>query len=586
MPPEDEGRYALAARGANDGLWEWQIGSGEIVFSERWKSMLGFEGDELPNRLESWFDRVHPDDLPQLRADLQLHLDGQTPHFECEFRMLEQGGTWRWMLGRGVAARDDAGVAVRMGGSQTDITERKLAVEELLHHAFHDSLTGLPNRMLFMERLSGAAARLRREDAASIAILFIDLDRFKVINDSFGHHIGDALLIEVGRRIERCLRPGDTVARMSEQTVARLAGDEFTVLIENVKDMADALRVAERVAGSIREPYLLEGRRIDVTASIGVAVSAPGFDSPEDLLRGADAAMYRAKSLGEARFEVCDRNVHEQALERLRMERDLHGAGERGELRIAYQPIISVRNGEIAGFEALVRWQHPTRGLLMPDHFIGIAEEANLIHPISMWVLSQACAQHRHWQKKAGPDRRLLMAVNVSAKDLAYAEFPTALDAILEECGTDASLLRLEITETAMIRNIDAAVRTMEALRARNIRVIVDDFGTGYSSFAYLQQFPIDTLKIDRSFVSTMMEKSENGHLVQAMVGLASILGMNTVAEGVETDAQLAALRRFGCAYAQGFLFSQPLTASEAEALLESERNGRWACFRRGRKNE
>ena len=567
-PPVNEERYALAARGANDGLWDWRIAAGEIFFSERWKSMLGFEDDELPNTLGSWFGRVHPDDLPQLRTDLQLHLEGETPHFECEYRMLEQGGTYRWMLGRGVAARDDAGIAVRMGGSQTDITERKLAVEELLHHAFHDSLTGLPNRMLFMERLSGAAARLQRDDAPSIAVLYIDLDRFKIINDTFGHLMGDALLVEVGHRIERCLRPGDTVARMSERTVARLAGDEFTVLIENVTDMADALRVAERVTESIGEPYVVEGRQMSVTASIGVAVSAAGFESPEDLLRGADAAMYRAKSLGKSRYAVCDRNVHEQALERLRMERDLHGVVDRGELRILYQPIVSVATGGIGGFEALLRWQHPTRGLLMPDQFIGIAEEANLIHPISMWVLSKACAQLREWQNRLGPDRPLLMAVNISGKDLVYAEFPAALDAILEKCGTDASRLKLEITETAMVRHIDAAVRTMEALRRRNIHVTIDDFGTGYSSFAYLQQFPIDTLKIDRSFVSGMTSRSENEHLVQAMIGLASILRMNAVAEGVETAEQLEALRRFGCASAQGFLFSPPLAASEAEALL------------------
>ena len=568
MPSPNEERYALAARGANDGLWDWDLATGEIFFSERWKSMLGFEDHELPDSLESWFGRVHPDDLPQLRADLQLHLEGQTPHFECEYRMLEQGGTYRWMLGRGVAARDEAGVAVRMGGSQTDITERKMAVEELLHHAFHDSLTGLPNRMLFMERLSGATARLRRTDAAPIAVLFIDLDRFKIINDTFGHHTGDALLIEVGRRIEGCLRPGDTVARMSENTVARLAGDEFTVLIENVMDMADALRVAERVAALIAEPYVIEGCRMAVTASLGVAVSAPGFDNPEDLLRGADAAMYRAKSLGKARYEVCDRNVHEQALQRLQMERDLHGVPQRGELRIAYQPIISVATGEIAGFEALLRWKHPTRGLLMPAQFIGVAEEANLIHPISMWVLSQACAQLRQWQERIGSGRRLMMAVNVSGKDLAYAELPSALDAILGECSMDPSSLKIEITEAAVIRNIDAAVRMMEELRRRRIRVMIDDFGTGYSSFAWLQRFPIDTLKIDRSFVNGMTATTENAHLVQAMIGLASILGIEAVAEGVETAEQLDALRRFGCAYAQGYLFSPPVTAAEAEALI------------------
>lgn len=565
---QSEERYALAARGSNDGLWDWNLLTNEIYFSERWKSMLGFEDDELPNHIDSWFGRIHPDDLPQLETQLQLHFTGDTPHFECEYRILEQGGAYRWMLGRGMGVRNKDGTVHRIAGSQTDITERKLAVEELLHSAFHDGLTGLPNRMLFLDRLSGAVGRTTRHDGYLIAVLFIDLDRFKVINDSMGHHAGDALLVEVGRRIESCLRPGDTVARMAQNTVARMGGDEFTVLIENVTGVADAVRVAERIGEVIREPATIEGQEVTTTASIGVAVSAPGFDRADDLLRGADAAMYRAKKLGKARHEVCDREVHELALERLHLERDLRGVVDRDELRIAYHPIIAVATGEVAGFEALVRWQHPQRGLLYPEEFIGIAEDAGLVHPISLWVLATACSQLTEWRKSVRFGRPLTVAANISGKDFAYADFVPKLSDLLKEHETEGSSLKLEITETAMIRHIEAASRVMDEISALKVRFAIDDFGTGYSSFAYLQRFPIDTLKIDRSFISGMTGNSGNAAIVQAMVGLASILGMSAVAEGVEAMDELEYLRKFGCTYAQGYLFAQPLTPSEATAYL------------------
>ncbi len=561
---QSEERYALAARGANDGLWDWKLQTNEIYFSERWKQMLGFEDHELPNVVQSWLGRVHPDDLPVLQAQMQLHLEGQTPHFECEYRILEQGGTYRWMLGRAMAVRNIDNVAYRIAGSQTDITERKLAVEELLQAAFHDSLTGLPNRMLFMDRLTGAANRAKRKDY-QIAVLFIDLDRFKMINDTMGHEMGDAVLVEIGRRLEGCVRPGDTVARLGS-TVARLGGDEFTVLVERISDVADAVRIASRILEVVKQPLLVDGQEVMTTASIGVATSTTGFERPEDLLRDADAAMYRAKKMGKARYEVCDRQMHEHALERLHIERDLHGVIDRDELRVVYQPVVALADEKVIGFEALIRWEHPTRGTLNPDDFITIAESANLIHPITLWTMGRALRQLQQLREDENA-RELTMSVNVSGRDFGYADFVEELTSALQARSIDASAIKLDITEAAIIRNAETAGRVMGELAGQNIRFTLDDFGTGYSSFANLLRYPIDTLKIDRSFTAHINEP-EGLRAVQMMVTMARVLGMTAVAEGIETRDQLEALRLLNCPLGQGYLFSKPLPGEEIAALL------------------
>jgi len=561
---QSEERYALAARGANDGLWDWKLQTNEIYFSERWKQMLGFEDHELPNVVQSWMGRVHPEDLPTLQTQLQIHLEGQTPHFECEYRILEQGGTYRWMLGRAMAVRNVDNVAYRIAGSQTDITERKLAVEELLQAAFHDSLTGLPNRMLFMDRLTGAAHRAKRKDY-QIAVLFIDLDRFKIINDTMGHEMGDTVLVEIGRRLEGCIRPGDTVARLGS-TVARLGGDEFTVLIERINDVADAVRIAARILEVVKQPLMTDGQEVTTTASIGIATSTTGFERPEDLLRDADAAMYRAKKLGKARYEVCDRQMHELALERLHIERDLHGIIERDELHVVYQPVVALEDEKVVGFEALLRWQHPTRGTMLPDDFIAIAENASLIHPITLWTLGKALRELQQL-RETERGREITMSVNVSGRDFGYADFVEELEAALREQSIDPMAVRLEITESAVVRNADAAAHAMQELAAQHIHFTLDDFGTGYSSFANLLRYPIDTLKIDRTFIGRMHEP-DGMRAVTMMVTMARVLNMIAVAEGIETREQLDELRKLGCPFGQGYLFSKPVAAEEAAALL------------------
>jgi diguanylate cyclase (GGDEF)-like protein/PAS domain S-box-containing protein len=366
---DSEERYALAASGANDGLWDWDLRTDKIYFSSRWKTMLGYSDREVGDSADEWLSRIHPDDAAKVRSELKDHLEGRTSHFENEHRILHENGTYRYMLTRGLAVRDANGESYRMAGSQTDITERKVAEQQLLHDAIHDGLTGLPNRSLFKEVLKNALERLKRRTEYSFAVLFLDLDHFKVINDSLGHMVGDQLIRTVARRLESCLRPGDTVAR--------LGGDEFTILLDGIDDVETATIIAERIQIEVAKPIDLDGYERFTTTSIGIALSTTGYERPDDILRDADTAMYRAKGSGRDRYEVFDKTMHIQAVTRLELESSLRGALE-SQLLLNYQPIISLRTGRITGFEALVRWRHPQRGMVSPAEFIPLAEETGL----------------------------------------------------------------------------------------------------------------------------------------------------------------------------------------------------------------
>ncbi len=557
-----EERYALAASGANDGLWDWDLSTDRVYFSPRWKAMLGYEDGDVGSTPDEWFRRVHAADMDRVRATLDAHLEGRTDHFESEHRMLCREGTYRWVLSRGIAVRDGEGKPHRLAGSMTDVSLRKSAEEKLLHEAIHDVLTGLPNRALFMDLLGRSVARSRRRKGYLFAVLFLDLDRFKIVNDSLGHLVGDQLLVGIARRLEKVLRP--------EDTVARLGGDEFTVLLEDINDASDPTRVAERVHKELEAPFLISGHEVYTTVSIGIALSATGYDAPDHILRDADTAMYRAKALGKARHEVFDTGMHSRAVALLQLETDLRRAIERKEFRLHYQPIVTLIGGRIVGFEALVRWQHPQRGLLAPSEFVPVAEETGLILPIGQWILEEACRSARAWSDRF--HQPFVIAVNLSNRQFAQPDLPERVAAVLQDAGLTPERLKLEITESVIMEHGEAVTRTLHRLRDLGVDLYVDDFGTGYSSFSVLHRFPITTLKIDRTFVHALGKNGDGAEIVKAIMTLARNLKLNVIAEGVETKAQLQRLKAFKCPQAQGSWFAEPMPADQVPGRLARDR--------------
>jgi diguanylate cyclase (GGDEF)-like protein/PAS domain S-box-containing protein len=558
---ESEERYALAVNGAKDGLWDWDLRSHQVYFSPRWKSMLGYGENEIGDRPAEWFSRVHPEDLAAVQQALGDYLAGRSPDFESEHRMLHWDGTYRWVLTRGLAVRNGGGEPYRMAGSQADITARKAAEERLLHDAFHDPLTGLPNRALFMDRLGMAIAHSKRRLSYTYAVLFMDLDRFKNINDSLGHGVGDELLVAVARRLESCLRPGDTVAR--------LGGDEFTILLDEVADVENALQVAQRLHQEMAQPFHIQEHEVFVTMSLGITLGAGrDYNLPEEVLRDADTAMYGAKGSGKAREAIFDPDMHHRAVALLQLETDLRHAIERSEFEIHYQPIVSLTNGEIDAFEALLRWRHPRRGLLLPDSFVPVAEDTGLIVPIGWWVLQESCRQLADWSTLPGVRRPLAVAVNLSGKQFMQVDLVPRLTEMLRGAGIAPACLRLEITESTIMGQADEAIAKLHGLRELGIKVYIDDFGTGYSSLSYLHRLPVDALKIDRSFVSEMCHREERSEIVGTIVTLARTLRMGVAAEGIETAEQVSLLRGLSCHFGQGYFFSAPLARSAAAGLL------------------
>jgi len=559
---QSEERYALAVCGANDGLFDWDLRHNRIHFSPRWKEMLGYAAADIGSAPEEWLGRIHPEEVGEFRQRLDAHLKGQDAHFELEYRIRHRDGAYRWMLTRGLAVRDERGEAYRMAGSLTDVTRRKEAEERLLHDALHDALTGLANRTLFGDRLHQALARSRRRDDYSFAVLYVDLDQFKVINDSLGHVAGDEVLVALARRLEACLRPGDTVAR--------LGGDEFAVLVEDVDDASEALRIADRIHEELGPPLKVRGHEVFASASVGIARGSARYDHAPDLLRDADIAMYRAKRRGRGTSEIFDSSMHAVATLRLKMETELRRAIERQELRLHFQPLVSLETRRITGMEALVRWQHPERGLLLPGEFIPLAEEIGAIVSLGRWVMKSACTEARRWQEQTNGGPPVAVSVNLSARQFAQSDVLALTCEALDASGLPAPSLRLELTESTLMDDPAGTAARLGQLKQLGVNLDIDDFGTGYSSLSYLRRFPIDALKIDRAFVSRMDAEVEDREIVRTIVTLAANLGVSAVAEGVETPAQAAQLRSFHCPYAQGFLFSRPVAAAAAEELLRS----------------
>jgi diguanylate cyclase (GGDEF)-like protein/PAS domain S-box-containing protein len=545
---ESEERLAIAVRGSNDGLWDWNLQTNEVYYSPRWRAMLGTHEDGLTTSPDEWMNRIHPGDVQAVRMTMEAHLAGRTTHFESQHRLLHSDGSYRWMLCRGVAVRDASGRPHRIAGSLSDVTER----------AVYDPLTGLPNRTLFTEQLERCIARARRRQGYFFAVLSMDLDRFKIVNDSLGHEIGDRLLVTAAHRLKEVLRTGDVIARFG--------ADEFTVLLDDIHDAEHALSVAGKIQESLSKPFDLGGQEVFTSVSIGIATSEPVYDRPEEILRDAHTAMHHAKALGGARHETFDRTMHSRAAKRLQLDTDLRRAIEREEFRIHYQPIVSLRSGKIVGFEALVRWEQSQRGLVSPADFIPLAEETGLIVPIGLWVLGEACRQTQEWNDRLRPAEPLQISVNLSAKQFSQSDLIDRIaDAITATRLTPGSL-KLEITETVLMENAELAASMLSRLRELQVDVSIDDFGTGYSSLSYLHRFPTNTLKIDQSFIRRL--DADSFKIVQTIMTLARDLNMVVVAEGIETEPQLQILRQQGCEFGQGFLFSRPVESKKAEELL------------------
>ncbi len=561
---ESEERYALAARGANDGLWDWDLRTNLVYYSIRWKTMLGYDEKNISGYPEEWFRRVHPDDRGEVEAKIAAHLSGRSEHFESEYRIIHKDGMYRWVLNRGLAIRDQEGHAYRMAGSQTDITSKKTVDDQLVYNAFHDALTGLPNRALFMDRLQHIITVSKRRPNEVYAVLFLDMDRFKIINDSLGHTVGDQILVVMGQKLSECLRPGDTVAR--------LGGDEFAVLLHNINEVKDAVEVAERIHHKLSAPLLVKENEVFSSVSIGIAMSSEHYERPEQALRDADIAMYQAKARGSACHEIFDPKMHANILDRLQLEADMRGALDHKEFVLFYQPIIDLKTRQLIAFEALVRWNHPTRGLIYPLEFIPMAEENGLINTIGEWILRESCHELRVLQDRYPEQPPLKMSVNISGKQFMQGDLAGKVSAIITETGIDAHTLALELTESMIMENVDTAIETMQQLRRMGVQIHIDDFGTGYSSLSYLHRFPIDAIKIDRSFIKKLSADGKNKEIIQSILSLAAGMHFDVIAEGVEMNHQLVNMQNMQCQFGQGFLISVPMEPGAIDAWVEAEK--------------
>ncbi|MFL6214395.1 MAG: putative bifunctional diguanylate cyclase/phosphodiesterase [Blastocatellia bacterium] len=540
---------------APDGRW--------MQINQSLSEIVGYNEDEF--KCMNFQTITHPEDLQGFMQNVSAVLEGRTLTCQMEKRYYHKLGHEVWVLVGVSLIRDSQNQQSHMIFQIQDITDRKRAEQQLVHDAFHDALTGLPNRAWFMEQLQSSLNHARKKPDRLFAMLFLDLDRFKLINDSIGHMVGDQLLIGIAQRLRQCVRPVDKVAR--------LGGDEFTILLDSLRDEQEAIEIAERIQKQVSQPFVLNGYETFTTASIGISFSNIGYERAEDFLRDADTAMYQAKFLGKARHIIFDKGMHAHAVNMLQLETDLRRAIDRQEFFIQYQPIVSLESGRLTGFEALVRWQHPERGLIPPDKFISVAEETGCIVSIGRWVLYESCRQMQQWHEIYPLREPLFVSVNLSTKQFSQVNLYDEITQTLAATRLDPRALKLEITESIVMENVETVNHTLEKIRALGVEVSMDDFGTGYSSLSYLHRLPVDTLKIDRSFVTRMNEQNENKEIVRTIILLAQNLNKHVIAEGVETKEQVELLRELHCHSAQGYLFSPPLAAEKADKMIEELTN-------------
>lgn len=562
--------FQLISENAADMIAVVDKNGNRIYNSPAYQKILGYPADEL--KAGGSFDQIHP-------ADRELVIQASAKAFKTgnpqrlEYRMGHRDGSWRILESTASAVCDDRGEVQELVIVNRDITDRKRAEEMLEHNAFYDGLTDLPNRALFVDRLQHAVKRARRHMDYRFAVLLVDIDGFKLINDSLGHSAGDELLLLIANRLRANFRDTDTLARregaaqLGEDALARLGGDEFTVLLEDIRNPSDAIRVAERIQEKLAVPFEVKGQQLVISAGIGVASSAASYSTAEELLRDAEIAMYRAKQAGNGRCEVFDPAMHSAAVVRLQLETELRRGIENGELAVYYQPIVSLVTGKITGFEALSRWLRPG-GLVSPADFIPIADETGLIMAINRMLMRDACQQLLTWQSWFRCDPPLSMSVNISPRQFVESEMANEIASVLKETGIVPDTLNLEITETITMEDADRALSVLNDIKSLGVRLSVDDFGTGYSSLSRLPRFPVDALKIDRVFISDMNTNRENHEIVRLIIALAHNIGLKVVAEGTEREEQIAELRRLNCEFAQGFLYSPAVSSQAALELL------------------
>ena len=563
---QNRGPYSLAIQVSNDGLWDWDLTTNKIVYSPRWKEMLGLDGDKISDLPDEWLGRIHPEDRDRVGALIDAYLDGTTSNFEIEYRIRHFSDYYLWMLAKGLTIRSPSGKATRFAGSQTDVTERKSHEEQMIHDALHDSLTSIPNRTLLLDRIRQSLVRRKRYPKTSFAVIFIDLDRFRLVNESLGHIHGDELLKLISERLKESIPMGDTVAR--------LGGDEFSMLIQDIVHVKDAENIAKDIQHSFSKPFSLGDREVFASASMGIAHSDNDYKTPEEILRDSELAMYRAKRDGKAQSIVFEKRFRQSTLSPIDLDTDLRRALDRDEMELHYQPIISMRDRRISGFDALLRWSHRSRGAISPNEFIPLAEETGLIYDLGQWVLRKACEQIAGWNNDKSKEEQLEISINLSGRQFSDPNLVVGIVENIEKSGFNAEFLKIEITESALMENAQRSVSMLNQLKDLNIKVCVDDFGTGYSSLSYLHTFPIDTLKIDRSFVHDMSRNFRNMEIIRTIIMLAHNLKLDVIAEGVETAEQYAQLSALGCQFAQGFYFSRPVNSSDAALLIQQ--NHQW----------
>lgn len=552
---DSEERFALAMEGATEGIWDWNLESDEIFFSSRWKTLLGHDDSDLPNDLSEWFDRIHEKDVGRVRAEINEHLNGISLRLDISYRIRHANQTFRWVRTVGMAKRSSDGTATRLAGSLSDVTEQVLM----------DPHTDIPNRTHFSDSVDRAIARKQRNNAFEFGVIILELDVYQDLKSSVGHSISEQLLQDFAQRLKAHTRPGDTVALVGENS--------FAMLVDDIGMVADAVRVAERARTMVEVPFDIFGQEISSTLSAGIATSYTAYETADEMLRDAALGLRSAQELGGDCSQIVDPELHAQALARLHLEADLRRATAAEAFELHYQPIIDMKQGKIAGFESLLRWDRPDHGPVSPELFIPVAERTALINQIGKWVITEGCRKFSEWRKTLPDDFDCVLSVNVSPRQIKQEDLADQFESALTEIGLDPKYLKIEITESAVLEDLDRAVHTLEELHKLGIRIAIDDFGTGYSSLSTLLRVPIDTIKIDRSFTSTIESDPAALRIVGAIINMADSLGKDIVAEGIETESQAAIIRDMGAQYGQGYLYSRPVPAEQALELLKGQMN-------------